>query len=309
MAYGVVYRVACLVTGKSYHGQTISPAERWSHHLRRDSHCHALRQAIAKYGKESFTFEIVAEASSSDELNTLERKYVETSMAPTGYNLIEGGSSRRPSAETRLKLSKTHKAIQNLPDVRARNSAAVKRALARPEVKEKQRAAIKARFADPDERVRASLRMKEVHARSGEREKRSQSLKAAWQAYSPEERAARITRQKNSLTPEVRLSLGEHSRALWSDPGYKAVQAEQRRAAQNRPEVKAAKSACMKEIHARPGDRERRGAAISRAHNSVEGRAKLARRRRRGESMDAWRVRVARLEEQSEGCVTVGVVI
>jgi len=59
----------------------------------------------------------------------------------------------------------------------------------------------------------------------------------------------------------------------------------------------------MKEVHKRAGAKKRRAAAISRALNTPEGKLRLARRRRRGESEEAWRARVAGLPEiaSSEG--------
>jgi group I intron endonuclease len=298
MAYGVVYRITCLVTGKQYHGQTINVAERWAHHLRKDSHCRALRNAFAKYGRENFCFDIVAGASSAEELNALEEKYVASSLTPVGYNLVEGGGSHRPSAETRAKISRTNKVVQNLPEVRARNSAGVKRALACPEVKKRQSAAVRRRFSDPKEREAASLRMKEVHTRPEQQSTRSQAQTAVWAAYSAEERAERREKQKASITSEVRLRMSEQAVERWTDPDYVALQSERRRISHNRPEIKAAKSQRMKEIHARPGEKERRGTAISRVHRSIEGRAKLARRRRRGETLVAWRERVEQLDRE-----------
>lgn len=296
MPYGVVYRITCLASGKCYHGQTINPKERWPHHLRANSHCRALRDAIAKHGRANFTFEVVATASSSEELNSLERQFVATSMVPVGYNLNEGGDSRRLSAETRQKISESNKIAQNREDVRARNSLGVQRAMARPEVKERHRASLKAALRQPEQRERMSRQMKEVHSRPELKQKRREALREAWGGLTPEEREARIAKQRAACSPEVRSKIGVASRRTWSDSDRRQRQGERVREAKSTPEAKAAMSSRMKEIHSRPGEKERRGAAISQAHNTTEGKKKLARRRRRNESEEVWRERVRKLD-------------
>lgn len=104
-SYGIVYRIECLVNGKRYHGQTVNPKERWPHHFRSDSHCHALRNALTKHGAANFVFLIVEKASSKEELDDLEKKWVATSISPNGYNLKQGGANGRPSVETRQRMS------------------------------------------------------------------------------------------------------------------------------------------------------------------------------------------------------------
>ena len=296
MSYGVVYRITCLATGKCYHGQTVDPKTRWPAHFRTGSHCHALCSAIAKYGRESFVFEVVAIASCPDELNSLERGFVQTSLSPIGYNLREGGASGRHSAEARAKMSAAQKIAQNLPEVKAKNSLGVKAAMARPEVKERHRAALKARYSDPKERERQSIMMKEVHSRPGESERRSRSLRESWESYSPEERSKRIDNLKRAYTPELRRQISQQVRETWADPVLRETHSKKMRAAWT-PARRAQQSARMKEVHSRPGESERRGALISKAHNTPEGKAKLARRRRRGESIEDWKMRIA--EEES----------
>lgn len=59
------------------------------------------------------------------------------------------------------------------------------------------------------------------------------------------------------------------------------------------PKLVAAMRDRMKKVHARPGEKKRRGVTISAAHNTPEGKAKLAARRRRGESLEVWKQRIA----------------
>lgn len=297
-----------MVSGKCYHGQTINPSERWSHHFRTDSHCHALRAAIAKYGRDKFVFEVVGEASSKEELDALEIKWVATSLSPLGYNLKTGGSNGKPSAETRRKMSVSGKEAQNRPEVRAKNSAGVKLAMARPDVKARHREALILACSQPDSKARRRAKMLEVYSRPGEKEKRSAGLKASWAGYSAEERGQRIKLQKAGYTSEVRKKLSIEAAKRLALPEVKkrhkiGVQASMTL------ERLAAMSRRMKGQWAQPGEKEKRGRAIAqtlsipevkakhseaitKALSTPEARLKLARRRRRGESLESWKIRV-----------------
>ena len=285
--YGIVYRITCTVNGKQYHGQTVNPGERFPHHFRPDSQCHALRNAIRKYGRSNFVFSILAEAGNKEELDTLEKQWVSTSMSPVGYNLKEGGGNGRPSAEARQRMSVAQKEAQNRPEVKAKNSAGVKRAMARPDVKERHRKALKAALQRPEEKAKRSRIQKRVHARPGEKEKRSRAIQKSWESYTPKERKLRVAKQKAAITHETRALMGRKSRESQARPEVK----ERHRLGLQRamtPERRKAVSAQMKRVHARPGEKEKRGAAISKAHNTPEGKVKLSNRRRRGETWREW---------------------
>lgn len=292
MVYGFIYRVTCLVTDKQYHGQTVNPRARWASHLRADGHCRALVNAVRKYGRKQFTFEVIAEASSKEELDVLEIAYVKTSMAPHGYNLKEGGATGRPSAETRLRISMAGRIVQANPEVKARVRAGLRAAMARPEVKAKYKIAALERAKRADVKANLRARMREVHARPGERERRGAAIKRSWERLSEDERAARIKAAKDGFTDEVRARIGATSRASLARPEIKAKHKQAIRDSYT-PARREAASLRMQEEHAKPGFSERRGAAISKAHRTPEGQRKLAMRRRRNESEAAWRERIA----------------
>lgn len=95
----LVYLIKNNINGKCYVGQTTSstPSRRWNSHcrLRKNSkHQSPIRLAIQKYGKDNFTFMVVATASSQEELDRLEKHYIEqfNCISPHGYNLTSGGS-------------------------------------------------------------------------------------------------------------------------------------------------------------------------------------------------------------------------
>ena len=293
-AYGVIYRITCIVNGKLYHGQTVDPRERWRHHLRKDSHCVALRNAIQKHGRENFKFETVAEAYSKDALDALERQFIASSLAPQGYNIKEGGANGRLSEETRRKISAANRVAQNRPDVRARNSAGVRKAWAAASSYEKQRRgeAIRKALSRPESQELRSRIMQEIHARPGEKERRSLSLQQYWDSLSDDDRDRRVKAAKDAcLTDEYREKMRSTYLEVSDRPGARDHMIAMQKAAIT-PERKAAMSARMKDVHARPGERDRRSASIAMAHNTPEGKRKLARRRHRGETLEAWQKRI-----------------
>ena len=104
--YGYVY---CMTfpNGKKYVGQTIRPWKlRWKHHKSKGSYCVALKNAFAKYGIENSSWELLAYASTQDELNSLECSYITNlnTVAPNGYNLKYGGEGHCYSEETKEKM-------------------------------------------------------------------------------------------------------------------------------------------------------------------------------------------------------------
>ena len=97
--------------GKSYIGQTVRPIEeRLKEHQLPSSGCVAIYGAIQKHGWDNFEkhwYEVPDE-----ELNAHEELMVEVlgTLAPGGYNLMEGGGSRgKPCEESREKMSKAKK--------------------------------------------------------------------------------------------------------------------------------------------------------------------------------------------------------
>lgn len=92
--YGYIYVLTNHVNGKVYIGQTHRDPE-----IRRIEHfdkCHnkKVQEDMDLHGKKNFTFEVIANASTRDELAELERSYIKQydAMNPEhGYNLCAGG--------------------------------------------------------------------------------------------------------------------------------------------------------------------------------------------------------------------------
>lgn len=90
-----IYKIKNLINGKEYYGQTVHPEKRWWEH-RRKAITHAdsypIHLAIAKYGEENFSFELLEKTEDYDEE---EKCFIRenNSRVPNGYNVAEGGSS------------------------------------------------------------------------------------------------------------------------------------------------------------------------------------------------------------------------
>lgn len=89
-----IYLITNTVNGKQYVGQTIHTlSERWANHCSKNSGCIALKNAIHKYGKDSFKIEEIDTASTREDLDEKERFWISklNTLSPNGYNLKSGG--------------------------------------------------------------------------------------------------------------------------------------------------------------------------------------------------------------------------
>lgn len=116
---GEIYLHWNTVSQKGYVGQTTQGVEvRWADHVKsskRKSYAgynYPIARAIRKYGKNAFELYILAEASSKEELDKLERLWIWTlGTRENGYNLALGGEGNlglKHTPETKAKISKVH---------------------------------------------------------------------------------------------------------------------------------------------------------------------------------------------------------
>ena len=108
-----IYMIVNKINNKVYIGKTsMSIEKRWKLHLsdakkRRNLY---FRNAIMKYGVESFSVYKLCEAPDNDRANDIERFYIqlfETHIRTKGYNSTLGGAGVVPNEETRLKIKLT----------------------------------------------------------------------------------------------------------------------------------------------------------------------------------------------------------
>lgn len=100
MSFGTIYKITNLVTNKSYIGQTrqnpsVYVPDHFTRALRGANPTRALYRSIRKYGKDKFTWSILATGNSKQELDELEIKFVaENNSYNNGYNMQKGGETR-----------------------------------------------------------------------------------------------------------------------------------------------------------------------------------------------------------------------
>lgn len=93
-----------MINNKIYIGQTIHPQERWRRHKRNFKSPKTFAQSrhlygsMIKYGVENFTFEIVDQAESLEDIDTLEIACIakhDSANREHGYNITLGGNGKR----------------------------------------------------------------------------------------------------------------------------------------------------------------------------------------------------------------------
>ena len=108
---GSIYRERNEVNGKCYIGKSHVNAIARSKAHRNGNGNKLLKSAIAKYGVENFTFEILHDGIFDELLDDYEIAEIEkhNSVAPNGYNLTYGGDGGKMSDEARQKQSEAGK--------------------------------------------------------------------------------------------------------------------------------------------------------------------------------------------------------
>jgi group I intron endonuclease len=114
MVYGRIYKITNTLNNKPYFGQTKQPPNRrWSQHKQaaKNGGKMILYNAIRLHGVENFTFEVVCQCETLDELNAKEIEYItiNNSLSPNGYNAGKGGDNYEKTPETCAKLSASNK--------------------------------------------------------------------------------------------------------------------------------------------------------------------------------------------------------
>jgi group I intron endonuclease len=107
--YGCIYKITNLVNGKSYIGQTKrKPELRWKQHknIKDNFNNSLIKTAIAKYGEDAFSFEVICYANSQVNLNKLEDDLIIKfdSLAPNGYTCL--GSQDRSGIISNITIKK-----------------------------------------------------------------------------------------------------------------------------------------------------------------------------------------------------------
>ncbi len=86
-----IYKITNKINHKIYIGQSITPEQRFlAHCYKHEKYKSLINEAIQKYGKENFLFEIIGWF---EDYNEKEKYYIQYyhSLAPYGYNIAKGG--------------------------------------------------------------------------------------------------------------------------------------------------------------------------------------------------------------------------
>jgi group I intron endonuclease len=87
-----IYIMQNRVTDMVYIGQSVNPEYRMRRHFWKTNGCIKLRNAIAKYGKESFTNKILYWCTDKNDANEVEQLLIELcDSQKNGYNITPGG--------------------------------------------------------------------------------------------------------------------------------------------------------------------------------------------------------------------------
>jgi len=127
----IIYKATNQKNGKVYIGQTTVSLNRrkYVHNSKGSKTC--ISYAIKKYGKENFTWKVIEECNSKDELDEMEFHYIKqyhSHASEYGYNLTYGGDgassgdlnvAKRP--EVRKKLVEHRKHFNPMDDVIVKN--------------------------------------------------------------------------------------------------------------------------------------------------------------------------------------------
>jgi group I intron endonuclease len=105
-----IYKITNIINNKSYIGLTKrNPKERWWEHSKPSRNkVSALTNAINKYGKENFKFEVIYETENP---NLMERYFIRlnNTISPNGYNLTFGGENPVFTEEECIRRSERRK--------------------------------------------------------------------------------------------------------------------------------------------------------------------------------------------------------
>jgi group I intron endonuclease len=110
-----IYKFTHTETGRCYIGQTIqNPNQRRLEHFldsRDASKNYHFHNALRKYGRDAFTFVVITEATSLEELNLLEEFYInQYNSIESGFNIRQGGNNKKHHPDSIKRMSDAQKA-------------------------------------------------------------------------------------------------------------------------------------------------------------------------------------------------------
>lgn len=110
--YGLIYIHTCVLTGKSYIGQTTKSMEdRWKEHLY-EKKPNKFHNALKKYNEKYWHHKVLAYADTKEDLDELEIYFINKfDSIKKGYNSKTGGAHGKHSIESKIQMSEKRKGI------------------------------------------------------------------------------------------------------------------------------------------------------------------------------------------------------
>lgn len=217
---GCIYKITNQVNGKSYIGQTVHDAvkTRIRDHLsdKGTRGNRILKRAIAKYGKDAFTYEILHDGIIPEFLDDLEKEAITkfNTLVPHGYNLTTGGEGMlgyRHSAKARQKISEAGKGKKRSKQARRKMSEAHRGRKRKPHSEETKRKISRANKGRKHSEE-AKRKMSKAHTRKTLSEETRRKMSEANKGKSFSEATRRKLSEANkgrTLSEETRQKLSE----------------------------------------------------------------------------------------------------
>jgi len=251
--YGVVYKTTNLVNGKIYIGKTIKTGDKLKRYMGSGL---GLSHAIKKYGINNFKKDIIAEAFSKDELNTLEIHYIKAYNSRDiiiGYNILQGGEGF--DSET---ASATSKKMWSNPIFREKISKSIKESYSNPEIK-----------------ARRKVIMEEVNRRDDVNLKRSIASKKMWENEIHRNNVSNLIKiSKNTEESKRKTSLFQKEYKNREDVKSEASKKQKER--MSRSSTRENMSKFMKEFANRPEQKEKQSILSKKIWDNEELRKKMS---------------------------------
>lgn len=123
----IIYKLTNTVNNKVYIGQTWnSMPHRFGQHFT-SSNCKKLYSALRKYSKEKFAMEFITVTNTQEIADYLESQFISKfDSINNGYNIRDGGSRGKLSAETKRKISIANTGKKRTDETKLKNSIAHK---------------------------------------------------------------------------------------------------------------------------------------------------------------------------------------
>jgi group I intron endonuclease len=230
MVYGVIYKITNILNNKCYYGQTRQPPNRrWSQHkqLAKKGGKMILYNAIRSYGVEHFSFDIICECETLDELNRKEIEYISANntLAPNGYNAGKGGDNYEKTPETRAKISQANKGRVITDEWRKNMSNARKGRKITEETRQKMQVAQKGRIIT--EETKQKLRAINLGKKQSQETVDKKRVARAGVPWSEKKRESMIGR-KNTEETKKKMSDAQKGRKISEESKIKMREAKKR---------------------------------------------------------------------------------